>query len=122
ASEVQKVSHREYYTGFYFGDSDGQHSEDSSYIRDYGIAAMVMSCDDDGMAVISQKNRFFRGDTLELLEPGLPSVAFVVAEMHDMDGAPLDVAPHAMMQIRLKLPRVACEGAILRREKCDTDD
>ena len=36
--EVNKVSHREYYTGFYFGPSaNGQHYGDSQYIRDYEV-------------------------------------------------------------------------------------
>ncbi len=39
--EVNKVSHREYYTGFYFGNQEnGQHYGDSQYIREYEVVGM----------------------------------------------------------------------------------
>ena len=69
--EVNKVSHREYYTGFYFGSGEnGQHYGDSQYIRDYEVVGMPVCCGADGQAVFALKNRFFRGEELELLQPG----------------------------------------------------
>lgn len=61
--EVNKVSHREYYTGFYFGPSaNGQHYGDSQYIRDYEVVGMPVDCREDGTAVFALKNRFFKGE------------------------------------------------------------
>ena len=43
-NEVYKVSHRDYYTGFFFGDSgNGQYYRDSRYIRDWEFSALVES-------------------------------------------------------------------------------
>ena len=41
--EVEKVSHRPYSTGFYFGEP-GQHTSHSRYVRDWKIMAVVTSC------------------------------------------------------------------------------
>lgn len=41
--EVEKVSHRHYSTGFYYG-YPGQFYEDARYIRDWQVAAIVQSC------------------------------------------------------------------------------
>lgn len=116
-TEVEKVSHREYYTGFYFDGNNGQHYEDSSYIRDWDVAAIVLNCDDDGLATVTQRNRFFAEDTLEILEPNVTPTAVSANTMMDMNGNALTVAPHAKMELKIKLPHRVPAGAFLRREK-----
>lgn len=120
AQEVHKVSHREYFTGFYFGEKPSEYHRDSMYIRDWDVAAMVLECDDDGKALISVRNRFFAGDELELLEPKKPAVAFN-AQMTDTEGEPLEVARHAKMQAYIQLPRKAVPGAILRVKRASEE-
>lgn len=118
AEEVHKVSHREYFTGFYFGEKPSEYHLDSMYIRDWDVAAMVLDCDAEGNARISVRNRFFAGDDLEILEPKKPTVAFK-AEMTDLEGQPLEVARHAKMEAFIKLPRQAVPGAILRVQRAE---
>lgn len=120
AEEVYKVSHREYYTGFYFGETPGEYHLDSMYIRDWDLAAVVRTCDEAGRARISVRNRFFAGDTLELLEPGKPVCAFRAEGLKDEALQPLEAARHAMMEAYITLPRKAQPGAILRL--CRTQD
>lgn len=114
--EVEKVSHRHYSTGFYFDNSGGgQHVGDASYIRGSTVIGVVESCDEDGFAVLSQRNRFSVGDTLEVLTPnGLP-FSFVLDAMQDERGEPIAVAPHPMRLIRMRLPAMVPPGGILRR-------
>jgi len=115
--EVNKVSHRDYYTGFYFGDSgEGQYYKDSRYIRDWEFAAQVESCEPDGTAVLSQRNKVTKGDTVELLTPDLEPVRFTMGDMEDMEGNPIDSTPHPMMRYRTKLPCMAVPNSILRKE------
>lgn len=116
-TEVQKVSHREYYTGFYFNGTDGQHYENSSYIRDWDVAAIVLECDTDGLATVTQRNRFFAEDTLEILEPNVAPTMVSAKTMTDMKGTALTVAPHAKMELKIKLPHQVPTGTFLRREK-----
>jgi len=114
--EVEKVSHRHYSTGFYFDNSGGgQHVGDASYIRGSTVIGVVESCDKDGFATVTQRNRFSVGDTLEVLTPdGLPH-SFVLDAMQDERGEPIEVAPHPMRVIQLRLPTVVPPGGILRR-------
>ena len=114
--EVEKVSHRNYYTGFYFGTpGNSQLYDESRYIRDWQISAFVTACDAAGNAVISQRNRFFVGDELELVTPDRTPIAFTVEAMWDEDGAPIDVCPRPQQVVRLKLPCSAPPDSILRR-------
>ena len=115
--EVEKVSHRNYYTGFYYGiPGNSQFYEESRYIRDWQISAFVVSCDGAGNAVLTQRNRFSVGDALELVTPESEPTAFRVEYMEDGEGNPITVCPHPQQEIRLKLPRFAPKNAILRRK------
>jgi putative protease len=68
--EVEHVSHRIYSTGFYYG-FPGQYTENSRYIREWQICAIVESCDENGKAVCSLRNKFSVGDELEMVGPDL---------------------------------------------------
>ncbi len=115
--EVYKVSHRSYYTGFYFGDvGQGQYYENSLYIRNWEVSAMVESCEPDGTAVLSQRNKVFKGDAMELLTPDSEPVRFNMGDMEDMEGNVIESTPHPMMRYRTKLPLVAPPNSILRKE------
>ena len=50
--EVEHVSHRHYSTGFYYG-QPGQYYDNSRYIRDWQVCAVVTDCDADGNATLS---------------------------------------------------------------------
>lgn len=116
--EVYKVSHREYSTGFYFSrDGGGQNYTETGYINNCDVVGVVKSCNEDTVAVVSQRNRFYEGDNLELLTPdGVPE-QFVAREMLDESGNPIDDAKHPMMDIEMPLPRYAAPNSILRKNR-----
>ena len=68
--EVDHVSHRPYATGFYYG-PPGQYYENSRYVREWQVAALVTACDEAGNATLSLRNKFRAGDALELVGPDL---------------------------------------------------
>ena len=103
--EVKKVSHRDYTTGFYFGRPDGneQHYESSSYIRNYDMVGVVTGYDEErGMAKVVQKNRFFKGDTVEFLRPYGDFCSQKIEFMTDGDGNEIEVAnrPQSLVYIK----------------------
>ena len=65
-AEVDKVSHRHYSTGFWFG-QPGQYTQDARYIRDWQVLAVVLACDDEGNALLSLRNKFAAGDEIEVV-------------------------------------------------------
>ena len=112
--EVNKLRHRAYCTGFYFGEA-GQHTEGSSYFQDAMVCAVAERCAPDGEAVLTQRNRFAEGDELELLTKDHVPIRFAAAGMRDMDGFPLTEVKHPMMPFRMKLPIYADRLSILRK-------
>ncbi len=101
--EVEHVSHRHYSTGFYYGEP-GQFTEDARYIREWQVVAVAESCDADGNAVLSLRNKFARGDTVELVGPDCRPFAMTVPELYDMDGAARDEIRTPGTRFRMKLP------------------
>lgn len=112
-AEVDKVSHRPYSTGFWFG-PPGQYTGDARYIRRWQVVAVVESCDGEGNAVLSLRNKFAAGDELELIGPGLDPLAFRVPRMTDLEGAPLREPRTPQMRFSMRLPRPAPALSILR--------
>ena len=112
--EVEHVSHRIYSTGFYFGEP-GQYTENSRYIRQWQIGAIVESCDETGLAVCSLRNKFARGDSLELVGPDTKPFAFTAEEMADMEGNPLEEPRTPQMKFTMRLPRQVPALSIIRK-------
>lgn len=111
--EVEKVSHRRYSTGFWFG-YPGQYTEDSRYIRDWQVVAVVTSCTPDGLAVLSLRNKFAAGDEVELVGPDFPALRFAAPMMEDADGFTLREPRTPQMVFRMKLPKPAPPLSLLR--------
>ena len=112
--ECMKVSHRKYSTGFYFGDP-GQYYADAHYFTDADVCGIVSSCDDEGNAVISQRNKFSIGDKLELLTSEGEPKAFVLKEMFSATGESIQSAPHPMMDVHMHLPEKCDKLSLLRK-------
>ena len=116
--EVDKVSHREYYTGFYFGsEENGQHYGDSQYIREFEVVGMPVSCDADGHAVFALKNRFFDGEELELLQPGKTPYVFRAHGAVNDDGEALELFNVPQMRVHFTFPFPVDAYSILRKKK-----
>ena len=114
--EVFKVSHRDYYTGFYFGETQGQYVKDALYIRDWDVCAMLDGTEsENGAAFAVQKNRISIGDRVELLSPGKMPVDFTVEELYDSDMQPIQAAIHPQMRFGIRLPCTAPEMSIIRK-------
>ena len=112
--EVEKVSHRIYSTGFYFG-HPGQYTENSRYIREYQVAAIVESCDENGLALCSLRNKFSAGDELEVVGPDLRPFPVKVPMMQDLDGQPLEEPRKPQMLFTMQLPQQVPAFTILRK-------
>ena len=102
--EVEHVSHRPYSTGFYYGEP-GQYYNNSRYVREWQVVALVTDCDAEGNATLSLRNKFRTGDTVELVGPDTAPFSMVVPPMVDSEGAPLEEPRTPQMVFRMKLPR-----------------
>jgi len=111
--EVDKVSHRHYATGFYYGEP-GQYTENSRYIRDWQVCAIVTDCDEKGLATLSLRNKFSRGDALEIVGPDFKPVTFMAEDMWDAEGNPTDEPRTPQMVFKMQLPQKVPAWSILR--------
>ena len=118
ASEMDKISHRKYCTGFYFGGPGQYYSRnDSIYFAEADVCAVVESCDNDGSAVLTQRNKFCSGDTLELVTNDAEPISFIVNDIRNEQGELISTTPHPMMQLHIKLPRKCAPLSLLRKPK-----
>lgn len=112
--EVEHVSHRVYSTGFYFG-FPGQYTENSRYIRQWQICAIVESCDENGTAACSLRNKFHEGDVLEVVGPDLRPFEIRAERMADEEGTAIDEPRTPQMKFTMMLPKPVPAHSILRR-------
>lgn len=112
--EVNHVSHRVYSTGFYYG-QPGQYTEHSRYIRQWQICAIVESCDENGLALCSLRNKFMRGDELEVVGPDCKPACIAAGAMKDLDGNDLEEPRTPQMKFYMQLPYQVPAYSILRR-------
>ncbi len=111
--EVEHVSHRHYSTGFFYG-PPGQYYENSRYIRDWQICAVVTACDGDGNAMLSLRNKFRAGDEIEIVGPDTKPFTLTAPMMEAEDGTPLDEPKTPQMVFRMKLPRAVPPMSFVR--------
>ena len=112
-AEVDKVSHRHYSTGFWFG-QPGQYTDSARYVRDWQVLAVVESCDGLGNARLSLRNKFAAGDEIEVVGPGVPAFPMSAPMMRDMDGFELREPRNPRMEFYMRLPRPAPPLSIVR--------
>ena len=119
-SEVCKVSHRNFTTGFFYGNpgASAQNYSSSTYIKEYSFTGKVISYDEDtGTALVEQRNKMTLGDTIEVLGPGNTSFSQVLTEMYDAEtGERLESCPHAQQMIRIKMEKPVKENYLLRKK------
>lgn len=113
--EMNKISHRPYGTGFYYG-MPSQHLKQGGYIRAYEVAAVVDGWE-NGYLVTTQRNRFFAGNALEVLEPGKEPFAFTPHVLLGADREVLESANHPMMRVYVPFDRPLPPGTLLRYRK-----
>jgi putative protease len=116
--EVSKVSHREYHTGFYFGEKNKQIYESSSYLRSYDIVGVVRKYDEvNKKAVIEQRNKVFEGDIVEILRPVGDGFEIKLNNMRNEEGNKINAAPVAQMIFTIDCPERLEENDLLLKDK-----
>ena len=113
--EVLQISHRPYSTGFYFG-QPGQYTANSAYFAGAEVCAVVEGTAPDGRAVLTQRNKFAVGDTLELITSTDAPVTFTAQDLRDGDGEALETVPHPMQRFTMPLPCKAAPLSLVRRK------
>ncbi len=117
--ELNKISHRTYSTGFYYGRQPNMQTyENGGYIRDYAVAAVVEGYE-NGLCFARLKNKFLRGTELDCLEAGNAPFMVSTDVLLDETDQPIDSAPHPMRIIKIPFERPIKVGSLLRMKAED---
>lgn len=114
--ELEKISHRAYSTGFFFGEP-GQETVNGGYIRRYNaVAVCEEGSNDENIAVITQRNKFLVGDTLDILPPDGFSFEVKCLRLQTEEGEDVPSAPHPMQRLYLTADRYIPKGSVIRKK------
>jgi len=114
--ELEKVSHRPYGTGFLFGRNEaGLDPDDRGYLRTHDFVGVVTEAGPDHQRLVDVRNRFFPGELLELIGPGMRQESFRVETLAGADGHLAVAQPNS--RVSMELPLSARPGDLLRRAR-----
>lgn len=114
SEELNKISHRNYSTGFYLGKPENSQTyANAGYVRDYSVAAVVEGYK-DGMISARVKNKFLLGQEFDCLEPRAIPFKFTVTKIIDEKGESVDSAPRPMSLVSIPCDRPVKIGSLLR--------
>lgn len=114
-TELESVSHREYNTGYFFGNpiKDANICKYNGYLREKAYIARAVDCK-DGMATFVQRNKVTLGEWVEVISPGKCGREFLIEKMENEKGEQIESAPHPGMTFRINAPFEIKEGDIIR--------
>ena len=118
--ELESVCHRQYCTGFFFGESidNANVCSQPGYIKEQAALAVCDGYDEQsGRAFFTQKNKFSVGESIELLIPGSTAVQFTVNAIYDEKGNQIESTPHPMMRFSIDVPFPTPQFSIIRYSK-----
>lgn len=118
--EVYKSSHRNYATGFYFGNEQNIDISSSTPVSTYDFIAEVVEDSQNNLAKVEQRNRFKIGDELEILSPNENfNKTFVVEKIINSQNEEIDDAKNVQEILSIYCPYQLSKGDILRKKSIE---
>ncbi len=114
--EIGECTYRQFTTGFYFGKPGGESQiyDSSTYRSEAVYLGMVERTDERGYAYLEQKNKFYTGDSIEIMKSDGRNVPVLVEAMEDEEGTPMESCPHAKQRFAVKLSELPEKYDLLR--------
>lgn len=105
--EIAKCTYRQFTTGFYFGkpSEETQIYDSNTYINEYTYLGIIEEVK-DGACRITQRNKFCKGDVIEIMHPDGRNEAVTVLDIVNEFGESVDSAPHPKQSLWLTLSKV----------------
>lgn len=127
--QIARCTYRSFTTGFYFDScaEEAQIYDSNTYVNDYiylGTVGGAAACAESGMSLqgerigsivsIEQRNKFCKGDQIEIMKPDGSDVIAQVLHIYTEEGIEQESAPHPKQKLRIALTQKAEAGDILR--------
>ena len=114
-AELDCASHRPYASGFYFGEAKNAPNNDGLYHQTCSFIAIVLEDLGGGRYLVEQRNRFEKGDRLEILSPSSVGLSFEVGTIVGEDGEERETAHLVQEKVTVFCPHELKPGDILRK-------
>ena len=117
-TELEKASHREFTTGFYYEyPEDAQNYKSSSYIKNYSFTGIVLDyIEDEKMAVVQQRNKMVIGDKVEFFGPDGNCFSQTISVLKDYEtGKDIEEAPHPKQKLLIGVSQAVSENYMIRK-------
>ena len=117
-AEISKCTYRQFTTGFYFGkpDENTQIYDNNTYVNEYIYLGIVGEMDNRGFVRIEQRNKFCKGDIIEIMKPDGRNIPVTVNAIYDDEGNEVESAPHPQQVLWLDLSEKPQQYDLLRVE------
>lgn len=114
--EIGKCTYRKFTTGFFFGKptEETQIYDSNVYVKEYTYLGIVGEKNEQGLYRIEQRNKFYVGQTIEVMKPNGENFEVVVKRMLDETGQEMESAPHPKQVLFIDLGIELEEYDILR--------
>ena len=84
-------------------------------VSNQDFLGLVLDYDEENnMAIITQRNYFKKGDTVEVFGPNIETFSFVIGDMYDEDDNLIEIANHPEQIIKIKLDKKVYKNDIIR--------
>ena len=107
---IRGCTYRKYTTGFFFPEKqeDTQIYDGSTYERGRTYLGYVEKAEGP-VIYITQKNKFLKGDEIEVMKPGEDPLKVKVLAIENDEGEEMESAPHAGQHLKVTLDRSGAE-------------
>ena len=120
--ELQKISHRDYTTGFFLAKPgiEGHNYESSAYQRNYDFMGIVREYDlEKKEAIVEVRNKYYSGDNVEIMGPDIEPFTSKIGYIINEDGKRVEEAPHPKQLIKIPVKQEVKPYYLIRRKRRD---
>lgn len=119
--EIAKCTYRQFTTGFFFDKpkEDAQIYDNNTYIKEYTYLGLVNGKNDAGLYELEQRNKFFVGETIEVMKPDGRNLSVTVKKITDETGNEMESCPHPQQKIFVDLGTELENYDLLRRKELE---
>lgn len=115
---LSSVANRDSITQIFNGknDEECQYYNERKEISNQEFVAQVLDYDEKtGFAKMEQRNNFKVGDTIEIFGPEIENIKLIVKEMYNEEMEKIEVAPHPLQIIYIKVPKSVYKNNLVRK-------
>ena len=115
---LSSVANRDSITQFFNGknDEECQYYNERKEISNQEFVAQVLGYDEKTcLAKMEQRNNFKVGDTIEIFGPEIENIKLIVKEMYNEEMEKIEVAPHPLQVIYIKVPKSVYKNNLVRK-------